>query len=112
MHGGSDVQLDEVELFLQIGFSELASDANARVNRNGIDWTPGSLDRLPELFHAVVGGEVGLHALNFGAEAPKIASCFFGSRAPRRYQEVVSILGEHSRQLISDAAGGAGHYCK
>src|SRR5436853_501173 len=93
MHGGSNVQLDEVELFLQIGFSELATDANARVDRDRIDWTAHSLDRLPELFHAVVGGEIGFHALHVCPKAPEIAGCFFGSRTSRRYQQVVSILG-------------------
>src|SRR5437763_16961753 len=103
MHGGSNVQLDEVELFLQIGFRELATDANARVDRDRIDWTPGALDRLPELFHAIVGGEIGLHALHMRPKAAKVTSRLFGSRTSRRHQQVVAILGESSREVIVHA---------
>src|SRR5206468_2193479 len=96
VHGRGDVEVDDVEFVVEVGVpGEVATGAAAGVQGHRVDRAAGRGDRLVQLLHALVSGQVGLYRLDRRAGvAAQVGRGLVDLVAVGGDEQVVPVFGE------------------
>src|SRR5947209_12770703 len=113
MHNRSHIQLNHVQLVVKTGFaSKVSAHADTGIDRQRIHRAARAADGLPELLNAFVSSKIRLDTLHLDSKTLEILRSVVDALAAGIHQQIVSMLGKHSGQLVSNAARRPGNHSK